>query len=201
MLFSPKTSLDLLILLSIPLFIIGSILIIKYKPLQILQRIISILDSLITKFNLNKHTTPFKKINYKITDHITQQSINCSHFFVGVDSTKKPVFLTKEQLNTHIQLIGDTNTGKTESIIKPLLFQNLLMGNNSVLIDGKGDPKLCAQFHSLCEQDPSLLKQYKLFSTLPIEINNQILDPTKSSLTFNPLMEFTDPIVLKDTLI
>ncbi len=42
----------------------------------------------------------------------------------------------------HVQILGATGRGKTESVILPWLVRDLKAGHDAILIDGKGDPTL-----------------------------------------------------------
>ncbi len=42
----------------------------------------------------------------------------------------------------HVQIIGATGRGKTESVILPMMVRDLRRGHSAVLIDGKGDAEL-----------------------------------------------------------
>ncbi|MBS1960870.1 MAG: TraM recognition domain-containing protein [Bdellovibrionales bacterium] len=42
----------------------------------------------------------------------------------------------------HVQILGSTGRGKTESVILPWLVRDALRGYSPILIDGKGDPEL-----------------------------------------------------------
>lgn len=42
----------------------------------------------------------------------------------------------------HVQIIGSTGRGKTESVIIPWMIQDMIHSRISVLIDGKGDQKI-----------------------------------------------------------
>ncbi len=42
----------------------------------------------------------------------------------------------------HVQILGSTGRGKTESVIVPWICRDILRGRNAVLIDGKGDPDI-----------------------------------------------------------
>jgi hypothetical protein len=54
-----------------------------------------------------------------------------------------PVYLSDEKRTTHVQVLGATGRGKTESVILPWMVQDFgVKKNNVILIDGKGDPEL-----------------------------------------------------------
>lgn len=76
----------------------------------------------------------------------------------------------------HVQIIGSTGRGKTESVIIPWMMQDMFQGNPTVLIDGKGDRSI-----------------YELFSAVNSEegLNENIayfdIADINSSMTTNPL--------------
>ncbi len=58
---------------------------------------------------------------------------------------RKTLCMTKEQRCGHVQIVGATGRGKTQSVILPWFIQDLENGNSPVLIDGKGDEDLARQ--------------------------------------------------------
>ncbi|OGW81663.1 MAG: hypothetical protein A3G33_08390 [Omnitrophica bacterium RIFCSPLOWO2_12_FULL_44_17] len=51
----------------------------------------------------------------------------------------KPLYLTNDQRQMHCEVVGSTGTGKTESVLLPMLAHDLAHGKGAIIIDGKGD--------------------------------------------------------------
>lgn len=58
---------------------------------------------------------------------------------------RRTLALTNEQRAGHVQIVGATGRGKTQSVILPWFIQDLENGNSPVLVDGKGDEELARQ--------------------------------------------------------
>jgi len=56
-----------------------------------------------------------------------------------------PLGLTRKQRLGHVQIIGTTGRGKTESLILPWIVRDARNGVSSLVIDGKGDPELASR--------------------------------------------------------
>ena len=108
-----------------------------------------------------------------------------------------PVYLTDEKRTTHVQVLGATGRGKTESVILPWMVQDFAVkGSPVVLIDGKGDPELVRRFREYAEtpQNRDDIYVFDLMSKDSCAINPlkwgtplQITDRIMSSF------EFQDP--------
>lgn len=55
-----------------------------------------------------------------------------------------PIYMPDEFRCGHVQIVGTTGRGKTESVILPWLTRDVKQGKSALLIDGKGDPQLVA---------------------------------------------------------
>lgn len=90
-----------------------------------------------------------------------------------VDS--RSLTLSNNQRTGHVQIVGATGRGKTQSVILPWMLQDIKNGSMPILIDGKGDEELA----NLIRTGTSELKtQIKVFN---------LSDP-KSSCLINPLL-------------
>jgi hypothetical protein len=65
--------------------------------------------------------------------------------FIGLTPVRKgyrtlwePVYIDQRLRTTHIQVMGKTGSGKTQSVIWPLVYQDILDGKGVVVISGKG---------------------------------------------------------------
>ena len=88
----------------------------------------------------------------------------------------------------HVQIIGSTGRGKTESVIIPWMVQDLIHSRTSVLIDGKGDKKIY-----------DLLKQVDIENGSRAGIAYFDIGNIEESMTTNPL-KFGSPQQIVDRL-
>lgn len=58
------------------------------------------------------------------------------------------IFLPEKARTGHVQIIGATGRGKTESVILPWFMRDLERGHSAVLLDGKGDRELAERIAS-----------------------------------------------------
>ena len=159
------------------------------------------------KKELNPRDQRKIKMGFKFYDaqmYINESSISKKKFFFGTNSFKKagifrkpiPFYIDQKKLTQHVQVIGGTGKGKTESILKPISLQNAAMGCPTVFVDGKADINLIYQF-------PAFLKEkgigFFLFNTLDID-DPEIGTDVRQSNTFNPLLFSNQPARLTDIL-
>src|SRR5690606_13281519 len=62
--------------------------------------------------------------------------------YIGRTKDGCEIYLPERVRTGHVQILGATGRGKTESVILPWLMRDLWDGHSAVLIDGKGDRKL-----------------------------------------------------------
>ncbi len=62
--------------------------------------------------------------------------------FVGTTTDRTAIHLPDKTRTGHVQIIGATGRGKTESLILPMMVRDLRRGKSAILIDGKGDQEL-----------------------------------------------------------
>jgi hypothetical protein len=62
--------------------------------------------------------------------------------FIATTKDGTSIHLPDKMRTGHVQIIGATGRGKTESVILPMMVRDLRRGKSSVLIDGKGDVEL-----------------------------------------------------------
>lgn len=108
-------------------------------------------------------------------------------------TTGKPVYLTTEQRNLHLLCTGSTGSGKTESVMLPLVANDVKHGRGCIIIDGKGDSDLRDKLYWIvkkCKRE----NDFYYFG----------LNHVKDSNTFNPFFsseEELNPTSQKDLLI
>lgn len=103
--------------------------------------------------------------------------------------TGKSVFLTNEQRMTHMEVVGSTGTGKTESVLLPLLAHDIASGKGAVIIDGKGDRELLDRIHYIVKAK-NRMQDFLFFSLAHPEQSN----------TYNPLLR-GNATELKDKIV
>jgi len=54
----------------------------------------------------------------------------------------RPLYLTNDQRQMHCEVVGSTGTGKTESVLLPMLAHDIAHKKGAIIIDGKGDLEL-----------------------------------------------------------
>lgn len=62
--------------------------------------------------------------------------------FIGETKEGERIALPNSVRAGHVQIVGATGRGKTESVIWPWFLQDTIYGTSSILIDGKGDREL-----------------------------------------------------------
>ena len=95
----------------------------------------------------------------------------------------------------HVQVIGSTGRGKTESVIIPWMIQDLFQGNRTVLIDGKGDKSIYTLLEAvnreeglneeICYFDIANINESMTTNPLKHGSSQQIVDRIFSSLEFD----------------
>lgn len=95
----------------------------------------------------------------------------------------------------HVQVIGSTGRGKTESVIIPWMMQDLFQGNRTVLIDGKGDKSIYDLLKAvnreeglneeICYFDIANINESMTTNPLKHGSSQQVVDRIFSSLEFD----------------
>ncbi|MDA9101159.1 TraM recognition domain-containing protein [Omnitrophica bacterium] len=101
----------------------------------------------------------------------------------------KSLFLTNDQREMHMQVVGSTGTGKTESVLLPMLAHDITHGKGALVIDGKGDRELLDRIHHIVKSC-GRRKDLYYFS---------LADPDSSN-TYNPLLR-GNATELKDKIV
>ncbi|HOW87066.1 MAG TPA: hypothetical protein PKV84_00230, partial [Candidatus Omnitrophota bacterium] len=102
---------------------------------------------------------------------------------------KKPLYLTNDQRLMHCEVVGSTGTGKTESVLLPMLAHDIAHGKGAIIIDGKGDLELRNKIRYIVHKQKRK-DDFYFFS----------LSHPKDSNTYNPLFR-GNPTELKDKLV
>lgn len=101
----------------------------------------------------------------------------------------KPLYLTNDQRQMHCEVVGSTGTGKTESVLLPMLAHDIARGKGAIILDGKGDLELLNRIQYIVKEK-NRGDDFFFFS---------LAHPDKSN-TYNPLFR-GNPTELKDKLI
>lgn len=101
----------------------------------------------------------------------------------------RPLFLQNNQREMHMQVIGSTGTGKTESVLLPMLAHDIDHGKGAIVIDGKGDLELLDRIHAIVKGN-GRLNDFYFFSLAHPEMSN----------TYNPLLR-GNATELKDKIV
>lgn len=102
--------------------------------------------------------------------------------FVGIDTRNgnTPLFAKRQWLKGHVQVVGAAGSGKTESIVQPLWFQEVRRNVATFVLDGEGSQQ-------------GLDKIYTVASSLAQGHEVRYFNPADSSrsATYNPLLRGT----------
>lgn len=98
--------------------------------------------------------------------------------FLGYQDNGKKFSLKLDYRKMHMQVIGTTNAGKTESVLVPLMIDDIEKGRGFIIIDGKSDMSLLHKIHSYARK-VDREHDFMLFS---------LTDYDKSS-SYNPLVD------------
>jgi len=97
--------------------------------------------------------------------------------YSGRTDLYEEVFIKPHQRAMHTQIIGTTNSGKTESVILPWAIQDIEQGRGLILIDGKSERSLLNKLWAYTVK-VGRQKDFRIFS----------LSHIAESHTFNPLV-------------
>lgn len=68
---------------------------------------------------------------------------------VGTTTDGLHIYLPEAIRIGHVQILGSTGRGKTESVIIPWIGRDLIAGRSLILIDGKGDPEIVERVRAI----------------------------------------------------
>jgi len=99
--------------------------------------------------------------------------------FLGLDLNKggAPFYIKREWLKGHAQILGAAGSGKTESIVQPIWFQEVRRNVATFMIDGKGSRKNLEKFYTIAT---SLAQGHEVVYFNPSD--------SSSSATYNPVL-------------
>ena len=102
--------------------------------------------------------------------------------FLGLDLNRNsyPFYAKRDWLKGHVQVIGGPGSGKTESIIQPIWFQEMRRNVATIVVDGKASRRNIDKFFTIAS---SLAQAQDIYYFNP-------MDPNRSA-TYNPLLRGT----------
>lgn len=102
--------------------------------------------------------------------------------FLGLDLNRdgQPLYVKRSSLKGHVQVIGGPGSGKTESIIQPIWFQEMRRNVATFVLDGKASRRNVDRFYTIAS---SLAQAQDVYYFNPA-------DPERSA-TYNPLLRGT----------
>ncbi|MDP2599269.1 MAG: hypothetical protein Q8P84_00855, partial [Deltaproteobacteria bacterium] len=86
-----------------------------------------------------------KTIDAKKLSRILEKHSFKNKTFIGLDGRNVPKFLTESQRSRHVEIMGLSGSGKSSSIILPMIFQDICAEKSVVCMDGKGEIQFMQQ--------------------------------------------------------
>ncbi len=113
--------------------------------------------------------------------HYSEQA-KPDQIFLGLDLTRgnAPFYIKREWLKGHAQILGAAGSGKTESIVQPIWFQEVRRNVATFMLDGKGSRKNLEKFYTIAT---SLAQGHEVIYFNPSD--------SSSSATYNPVLHGT----------
>lgn len=86
--------------------------------------------------NLSANAYSFPKRSFDLP--LALRETPTDKYFIGYDQRGKPAYLTEFDLDTHGHIMGHTGSGKTRSVLEPLMLQDMFKGKGLLFMDAKG---------------------------------------------------------------
>ena len=111
--------------------------------------------------------------------HFAEQA-KPDQIFLGLDLAKggAPFYIKRDWLKGHAQILGSAGSGKTESIVQPIWFQEVRRNVATFMLDGKGSRKNLEKFYTIAT---SLAQGHEVIYFNPSD--------SSSSATYNPVLQ------------
>jgi len=111
--------------------------------------------------------------------HYSEQA-KPDQIFLGLDLSRDntPFYVKREWLKGHAQILGSAGSGKTESIVQPIWFQEVRRNVATFMLDGKGSRKNLEKFYTIAT---SLAQGHEVIYFNPSD--------SSSSATYNPVLQ------------
>lgn len=124
-----------------------------------------------------KKTKDIQERGRLLSPHWDQKDNN---ILVGITQDEIDLHLSDDLRCTHVQIIGTTGRGKTQSIVIPWTLRDLYRGKSVVLIDGKGSMDI-----------PIKLRDAIHHYGMKVKVSEFDLDKPQLSVQINPLKQGT----------
>ena len=112
-------------------------------------------------------------------------------FHIGNDANGKELWITRDDILTHMLILGTTGAGKTETLVS-LAFNYLAVGSGFIYVDPKAAPKLAVQLYTMARMvgrdDDFLLLNYMADKSAQetMRTRGHMRNPVRQSNTQNP---------------
>lgn len=118
-----------------------------------------------------------------------------SSVYVGETLDDGEVYIPDRVRTGHVQIIGATGRGKTESVVLPWFMQDLARGKSAVLIDGKGERALLERIERYAEPINTKVISFDLGHVEKSAATNPLMMGTAQQITDRifAAFEFEDP--------
>lgn len=129
----------------------------------------------------------FEKKRFEPLDYLA--ATPDGQYFLGLDPRGKPVYLTEWDLDTHGHIMGHTGSGKTKSVLEPLMLQDMLHGKGVLSMDAKGSA-----------ENVRMMKGLAAVAGRPADVRVFALAYPAWSHTYNPvfLSPKADPLAMAE---
>ncbi len=84
----------------------------------------------------------------KLENDTLAESTKEDSVYMGQTDKSQPLYFKESYRRMHIQVVGTTNAGKTESVIFPLAAHDMKKGRGFIIIDGKSDRSLLNKLYA-----------------------------------------------------
>ena len=86
--------------------------------------------------DLNTIHHGFPKLRFNLVKELSRTP--AGKYFVGTGPRRQPIYLTEWDLDTHGHIMGHPGSGKTRSVLEPLMLQDLRRSKGLLFMDAKG---------------------------------------------------------------
>jgi|GEM_PF-1359308 len=118
-----------------------------------------------------------------------------SEIYTGKTTDGVPIYISEKSRLSHVQIIGSTGRGKTESVILPWTLRDLRKGGSVIIIDGKGSPEIEERIKAFSENVREVdLKCFNLNNSKGLMKINPLLSGSAEEITDRlfEALEFND---------
>lgn len=110
---------------------------------------------------------------------------------IGIDKNdRRPFYLSESERLRHVQVLGATGFGKTESALMSMIENDIQTGKGLILLDAKGDDSLFTAIHNIATDCGRSIRDIKIFNPALPKISHQ----------YNPLAGFNDTYIMNKVI-